>query len=111
MNLVSESDKLKIYSDFNYNPVDEEYEESQLEENLRSKQRQKKKNKHHSERAKTRIYYRMFMAEMLGRPLRSDEDVHHKNGNWQDDRPENLEVLLHKEHFRLHHQLNKKIKH
>lgn|GEM_PF-6294004 len=53
-------------------------------------------------RADQRILYRGFISEMLGRPLRNDEDVHHINGNHDDDRPENLMVMFHKEHFEHH---------
>lgn len=38
--------------------------------------------------------HRWVMEQVLGRPLRSFEDVHHKNGLRADNRPENLEVMV-----------------
>lgn len=46
--------------------------------------------------------HRAVAARLLGRPLGTDEHVHHRNGDRQDNRPENLEVLTAAEHVRRH---------
>lgn len=46
--------------------------------------------------------HRVVAEQILGRPLRSDEIVHHIDGNKRNNDPSNLIVMTQAEHARLH---------
>lgn len=49
--------------------------------------------------------HRHIMELYLGRKLRSDEAVHHINGDKRDNRIENLELMSVSQHARRHHSI------
>lgn len=50
----------------------------------------------------TILEHRVVMSGILGRDLREDEVIHHRNGDRTDNRPENLDLLSQSEHAALH---------
>ena len=50
----------------------------------------------------TKSYPRVLMEEKIGRPLKSNEDVHHKDGDKTNNDINNLEIIEHGTHQKLH---------
>ena len=55
---------------------------------------------------KSRPVHILMAEQKIGRALKPDEVVHHVNGDKEDNRPENLQVMKRSEHTRLHNQGN-----
>lgn len=53
--------------------------------------------------------HRVIMERILGRPLNSDEIVHHINGDKLDNRPANLMITTRSEHRKLHATKEKRV--
>ncbi len=51
---------------------------------------------------RSRLEHRHVMEQHLGRALRTEEHVHHRNGNTRDNRLENLELIDGRKHITDH---------
>ena len=51
---------------------------------------------------KGKIYARHIMENKIGRKLKTEEQVHHINGNTLDDRIDNLIIVNRVEHLKIH---------
>lgn len=62
-------------------------------------------NKYHAIRVNGKKVdeHRIVAIRIFGEDAVRGKDVHHKNGDKSDNRPENLEVLTRSEHIRLHY--------
>ena len=47
-------------------------------------------------------------CQKLGRPLRANEVVHHRDGNKLNNRPGNLQVMSPRQHWKVHHPAQRK---
>lgn len=53
-------------------------------------------------RGKRKLLHRVILENVLGRELTPDELVHHKDGNKENNRPDNLMLTTRREHPSLH---------
>ena len=53
-------------------------------------------------------FHRIIVERMLGRPLSKEEQVHHKDGNPQNNSLNNLQIVTSAEHIRSHRPWAKK---
>ena len=64
---------------------------------------------HHRARGNNYVFEHIVVAEKsIGRKIFASEHVHHINGVKTDNRPENLQVLTHGEHTKLHSKERRK---
>lgn len=47
--------------------------------------------------------HRDVASRKIGRPLRSNEVVHHRDGDKRNNRASNLQVMTRKQHWKVHH--------
>ncbi len=55
-------------------------------------------------------FHRYVMEQFIGRPLKRNEHIHHKNGDQKDNRIENLEIVSDHSHQKKHKLEDYKIK-
>lgn len=47
--------------------------------------------------------HRVVASKKIGRPLRSNEVVHHVDGNKLNNKPKNLRIMSRSKHYKIHH--------